>query len=105
MEIDRPLGSKHPNHDFVYPVNYGFVPDTQAGDGEPIDAYVLGPREPVAHFEGICIGVILRFDDDEHKLVVAADVLPVERIQEETDFVEQYYETEYVVLREDRVSD
>lgn len=23
-KIDRPLGSKHPKHDFIYPVNYGF---------------------------------------------------------------------------------
>ena len=26
--IERPLGSKHPKHDFIYPVNYGYVPNT-----------------------------------------------------------------------------
>ena len=26
--IDRPLGSKHPKHGFVYEVNYGYVSGT-----------------------------------------------------------------------------
>lgn len=34
VKVDRPLGSKHPKHGFIYPVNYGFVPDTISGDGE-----------------------------------------------------------------------
>ena len=40
--IDRPLGSKHPKHGFVYRVNYGYVPGTQSADGEELDAYYLG---------------------------------------------------------------
>jgi inorganic pyrophosphatase len=34
LSIDRPLGTKHPKHGFVYEVNYGFVPNTKAPDGE-----------------------------------------------------------------------
>ena len=35
LEIDRPLGSVHPQYDDLrYDVNYGFVPDTVAPDGE-----------------------------------------------------------------------
>lgn len=26
IKIYRPLGSRHPKHNFIYPVNYGFVP-------------------------------------------------------------------------------
>lgn len=26
VKIDRPLGSRHPEWGFIYPVNYGFVP-------------------------------------------------------------------------------
>ena len=24
VKIDRPFGSKHPKHGFIYPVNYGY---------------------------------------------------------------------------------
>lgn len=39
---NRPLGYKHPKYGFIYPVNYGYVPNTVFGDGEELDAYVLG---------------------------------------------------------------
>lgn len=42
VKIDRPLGSKHPKFDMIYPVNYGYIPGTISGDGEELDAYVLG---------------------------------------------------------------
>ena len=41
VKIDRPLGSRHPQHGFIYPVNYGCLPGTLAPDGELCDAYVL----------------------------------------------------------------
>jgi inorganic pyrophosphatase len=68
--IDRPLGSKHPKHSFVYEVNYGYVPNTMSPDGEELDAYVLGVDKPIAKTTGICIAVIHRTDDDDDKLVV-----------------------------------
>ena len=40
--MDRPLGCKYPKYGFIYPVNYGYVPNTVSGDGEKLDAYVLG---------------------------------------------------------------
>jgi inorganic pyrophosphatase len=40
VKIDRPLGSPHPTHGFIYPVNYGYVPDTPAPDGDDLDVYV-----------------------------------------------------------------
>lgn len=27
VKMDRKLGSVHPKHGFVYPVNYGYIPD------------------------------------------------------------------------------
>lgn len=68
--MDRPLGSHHPTHGFLYLLNYGYVPGTLAPDGEEIDAYELGVFEPVAQFTGHCIAVIQRLDDDDDKLVV-----------------------------------
>lgn len=52
VEIDRPMGSLHPKHGFVYPVNYGYVPNTMSGDGEELDVYVLGVFEPLDKFRG-----------------------------------------------------
>ena len=41
VKVDRKLGEKHPNFDFMYPVNYGYIPNTLSEDGEEIDAYIL----------------------------------------------------------------
>lgn len=73
IKIDRPINSKHPKHGFVYEVNYGFVPNTKAPDGEEIDAYLLGVNEPVKEFTGKCIAVIHRIDDNDDKLVVVPE--------------------------------
>lgn len=70
IEIDRQLGTKHPKHGFVYTVNYGFVPNTVSGDGEELDAYLLGVFEPVTNYKGKCIAIIHRTNDDDDKLVV-----------------------------------
>lgn len=28
VKMDRPMGSRHPKHNFIYPVNYGYIPNT-----------------------------------------------------------------------------
>lgn len=48
--IDRKLCTKHPKHGFIYMVNYGYVPNTVSGDGEELDAYLLGVFEPIEEF-------------------------------------------------------
>jgi len=32
VKIDRALGSKHPKFDYIYPINYGFIPNTISGE-------------------------------------------------------------------------
>lgn len=73
IAIDRPLGSRHPEAGFIYPLNDGFVPGVPAPDGDDLDAYLLGVLEPVETFTGRCIAVIRRRDDADDKLVVAPD--------------------------------
>jgi inorganic pyrophosphatase len=73
IKMDRPLGTKHPKWDFVYEVNYGFVPNTKAPDGHAVDAYVLGVDRPLKTFTGRCIAVIHRTNDEDDKLVVVED--------------------------------
>ena len=97
--IDRPLGSRHPQHGFVYPLNYGFIPGTLAPDGEALDAYILGVFEPVDRFTGRCIAVIHRLDDEDDKLVLAPEGASYsdEQIQVLTGFQERFFSS--TVLR------
>ena len=95
VTIDRPLGSKHPEAGFIYPVNYGFLPNVPAPDGEDMDAYILGIFKPLETFTGRCIAVIQRSDDDDDKLVVAPDGKDYsdEQILALTEFQEQFFES------------
>lgn len=98
VKIDRPLGSLHPKHGFTYEVNYGFIPNTVSGDGEELDCYVLGIEEPIEDFEGICIAVIHRTNDDDDKLIVVPEGMNFsdEEIRDLTNFQEQFFESEIV---------
>lgn len=100
VHMDRPMGSVHPKYGFLYPVNYGFVPDTKAPDGEEIDAYVLGVSTPINEFTGICIAIIKRENDDDDKLVVVPKdtFLSKEEIKTLTDFQEQFFKSTIVSL-------
>ena len=93
VTMDRPLGTRHPRHGFEYLANYGYIPGTQSGDGEELDAYVLGVAGPLATFTGACIAVIHRLDDDDDKLVVVPHgvTLTDDEICAATHFQEQFF--------------
>ena len=72
VTVDRPLGSYHPKHkDMYYPINYGYIENIIAPDGEEQDAYILGVETPVKEFTGKVIAIIHRKNDVEEKWVVA----------------------------------
>ena len=89
--MDRPLGSRHPRHGFLYRVNYGYIPGTLAPDGAPLDAYVLGVAVP----QGVVIAIIHRYDDDDDKLVVVPEgvALTDAEITAAVRFQEQFFKT------------
>ena len=96
VKIDRPMGSKHPKHGFIYPVNYGYVPDTISG--EELDCYVLGIHEPVIEFTGRCIAIIHRTNDDDDKLIITEENrnFTDEEIRVLTEFQERFFKSEII---------
>lgn len=99
--MDRPMGSKHPKRGFIYPVNYGYIPDTLSPDGEELDAYVLGVHEPLEKFTGTVIAVIRRRNDDDDKLVVMEKGKNYndDQIKVLTDFQENFEQFKPLILR------
>ena len=98
VTMDRPLGSKHPKHGFIYPVNYGYIPNTISGDGEELDAYVLGVHNPLETFEGKVIAIIHRLNDNDDKLVVVPQDKNYtnDQIIALTEFQERFFKSEII---------
>lgn len=95
VTIDRPKGSAHPKYpEQIYPINYGFLPNTLSGDGEELDAYIVGIEKAVETFEGECIAVIRRTNDHDDKLIVVPQgmTLSDDEIKKATDFQERYFD-------------
>ncbi|MDR3317234.1 MAG: hypothetical protein LBS71_00295 [Puniceicoccales bacterium] len=70
IKIDRPKGRAHPRFpDLIYPIDYGYIPNTTSADGQGIDVFcgTLGKRE--------IVGLICTFDrikkDAEIKILYA----------------------------------
>lgn len=94
-KIDRQMGSKRSKHGFIYPVNYGYVPNTVSGDGAELDCYVLGVFEPVEKFKGKCIAVIHRTNDNDDKLIIVLEDKQYsnDAIRALTEFQERFFES------------
>ena len=98
--IDRKLGSRHPKYaDLVYTVNYGYIPDIIAPDGEEQDAYILGINVPITEFVGRVIAIIHRLNDIEDKWVVAPDgkSFSKEEIADLVAFQEKFFDIEIIM--------
>ncbi|RYP82448.1 hypothetical protein DL770_005561 [Monosporascus sp. CRB-9-2] len=68
--IDRPRGTAHPRYpDDIYPLDYGFLRGTSAGDGEGIDLW-LGTLEG-KRVCGVIVTVDLLKGDSEIKLLLS----------------------------------
>ncbi len=68
--IDRPRGTAHPRYPtFIYPLDYGYLKDTQAGDGGEIDVWV--GTLPEKRVTGIVTTVDMVKRDAEVKILIA----------------------------------
>ncbi len=102
IKMDRPLGSRHPRLGFIYSLNYGYVPGVMAPDQDELDAYVLGVFEPLDQFEGTCIAVVRRSEEDDDKLVVVEPGKDYtdDQIRALTEFQERFFTS--VIIRESK---
>jgi inorganic pyrophosphatase len=100
IDIDRPIGSLHPKHQYRYPLNYGYVPNTQAEDGSEIDVYLLDCQQPLTTANVVIIGVAIRHDDDENKLIASLDgsCPTLVEVKRQLWFQEQYFHTDYELI-------
>mgnify|MGYP001589974678 CR=1 FL=1 len=98
VTFDRPIGTKHPKHGFVYEVNYGYIEGVKAPDGEDLDAYYLGVDKPLTKEKGICIAVVHRKNNDDDKLIIVPQGVSMldDQIVKAVHFQEQWFDTEII---------
>lgn len=99
LDINQPLGTKYPRHDFVYPINYDFVPEMLSPDGAEMNVYVLGVSVPLAASTGECIAVIHCTSDDDDKLIIvlAGQAYTDDEARAATFFQERFFKS--LILR------
>lgn len=99
VTIDRKLGTKHPKHNFIYTLNYGYIHNTLSGDGEELDAYILGVFEPLDTFQGECIAIIHRINNDDDKLVIVpkGEKFTKMQIKALTEFQERWFSSKIIM--------
>ncbi len=69
LVIDRPRGSQHPRYsELYYPLDYGYLENTAAGDGLGIDVWLGSLRPPI--LVGLICSVDLLKRDLEIKLLL-----------------------------------
>lgn len=97
--VERPLGSEHPKWEgYIYPINYGYIPNTLAPDGKELDGFILKVDQPLEKFTGRVVAIIHRLNDDDDKLIVIPDgeTITNEEIDKMTYFQEKYFKHEII---------
>ena len=72
LRLDRVLKSS-----MVYPENYGYIPNTLADDGDPLDVILIAdyPLIPGSYIKGRIVGVLDMEDEKgvDHKIIAVPD--------------------------------
>jgi len=98
VTIDRPIGFLHPKYNYKYPINYGYLKDIFAPDGEELDAYILNVNHPLEKFTGRVVAIIHRLKDDDDKLIVIPDGKSItdKDIETAVEFQEKWFKHEII---------
>ena len=91
VTVDRKINSMH--HDIIYELNYGYIEEMTALDGDSQDAYIINETELFDVFEGYVVAIIKRLDDVEDKLVVSKtkDDVNLKDIERQVSFQERFF--------------
>jgi len=100
LKMDRVLFSS-----VMYPANYGFIPQTFCGDGDPLDVLVLCSEKvvPFCQMRARVIGVMQMIDhgeDDDKIIAVAEDDISYAHIHDVSD-LQPHIENEIIRFFED----
>ena len=101
--IDRKMGDSHPKYpDMIYPINYGYIPNTKSGDGKELDVFIIDSKIPLETFKGKCIGIIQRINDEDDKLIVV-DINNNKKYTEDevldiVNFQEKYFSSMVILI-------
>jgi len=80
IKIDRPRGSSHPCYqEMIYPLDYGYLESTSAGDSQGIDVWLGSSGDD--KINGILCSVDLQKKDVEIKLLVGCTDADLVNIQ------------------------
>ncbi len=88
--FDRPKGTAHPRYpDLIYPLDYGYLENTTAGDGDGIDVWVGSLNDKTL------TGILCTFDrlkrDAEIKLLIGCTLEDVQIIQQFNDAMQTLF--------------
>jgi len=91
LKLDRIIFSS-----FIYPVNYGFIPQTLGHDGDPLDILVIcsQPIQPLCLVEANVIGNMQMIDQGEHDdkiIAVASNDPTVKHIKDIDELPEHFF--------------
>ena len=90
ISIDRPEGTPHPHFpDMIYPLDYGYIENTSASDGDGIDVWMGSIQQKEL------TGILCTFDtfkrDAEIKLLIGCSQDDIQVIREFNDQMRTLY--------------
>jgi inorganic pyrophosphatase len=97
-EVDKKTGKLFVDRklDVTVPANYGFITNTLASDGDPLDVFVLGPTlDGLTELDVVPIGIFLCKDQDveDHKILAVPMFYKESDLDKATHGVAEYLRT------------